>query len=125
MNNLERWKMEIRKMNAQNVASRMKCDFCPVADGCRVFKSGNSYKKNCIKRIAKWAAGETKPTISFDEWKSGITYSKSYNFKRALEYAAGECPEKPKKSSPTLGISRVISSGPSLVSRASVSYSSI
>ena len=97
MNNLERWKMEIRKMNAQNVASRMKCDFGPVADGCRVFKSGNSYKKNCIKRIAKWAAGETKPTISFDEWKSGITYSKSYNFKRALEYAAGECPEKPKK----------------------------
>ena len=97
MNNLEKWKMEIGKMNVQNVASRMKCDFCPVAEGCRVFKSGGSYKKTCFKRIAKWAVGETKPTISFDEWKSGITYSKTYNFKRAIEYAAGECPEKPKK----------------------------
>lgn len=32
----------------------MKCDICPVAEGCKVFKGHSRFKRACNRRIEKW-----------------------------------------------------------------------
>ena len=32
----------------------MKCDYCPVAEGCKVFKGHSGFEKACNRRIEKW-----------------------------------------------------------------------
>jgi hypothetical protein len=34
--------------------NEMKCDYCPVKKGCKVFKGHSGFEKACNRRIEKW-----------------------------------------------------------------------
>ena len=54
--NFERWKSEIEQITLENMAKKMKCDFCPKHEGCRALVGGNCLKK-CEQRLLAWAMG--------------------------------------------------------------------
>lgn len=43
----------------------MKCDYCPVEKGCKVFKQHSGFERACARRLDKWKATASAEELAY------------------------------------------------------------